>query len=185
MSKTFTAVGNHILVRVIQDTESEGGILIPDDVSSRQLTRGVVLDVGDGVEEEIRDLLDIEDEVRFSYVAFEMGDGVVAVPGEAVVSIVAGPASDDDEYIGIQTTDVRAAIFDEIEEERQYQDQKWGGAKHDDNEETIDKFFGYIKEYADGTSERAARHGERARLVKVAALAVAAIESYDRKVDAA
>lgn len=74
-------------------------------------------------------------------------------------------------------------ILAEIETEREYQDQKWGHAFDDEN--TPHEWVAYIAHYA-------ARHlaGNpagvdvdkfRLDMVKVAALAVAAIEAVDRK----
>lgn len=63
--------------------------------------------------------------------------------------------------------------------ERQYQDSKWGGPEHDDTE-TEENWQKYITEYANGQG-RATTHDFRKRMVKVAALAIAAIESCDRK----
>jgi hypothetical protein len=71
-------------------------------------------------------------------------------------------------------------IFDEVLAERDYQDQKWGGAQHDDNEENEQNWQRYITEYANAQG-RADGRPFRTRMVKVAALAFAAIESYDRK----
>lgn len=72
-------------------------------------------------------------------------------------------------------------VFEEVKWERDYQDKKWGGPDHDDTAETNESMCGYIQEYLDGTSGRAARHDLRTRLVKVAALAVATIERIDRR----
>lgn len=74
----------------------------------------------------------------------------------------------------------REAIFQEINRERHHQDLKWGGASHDDNEETVLSFMSYIVEYATASSERTSRHDVRTRAIKVAALAVALVEKLDR-----
>jgi hypothetical protein len=74
---------------------------------------------------------------------------------------------------------VRHAVFGEITAERTYQDSKWGGKPHDDTQLPED-WQKYIIEYAGGTG-RASTYEFRKRMVKVAALAVAAIESLDRK----
>lgn len=72
----------------------------------------------------------------------------------------------------------RQAIED-IKEERRYQDKKWGGSDHDDTE-TEDSWQKYITEYANAQG-RSQSYDFRKRMVKVAALALAAIESHDRK----
>lgn len=64
--------------------------------------------------------------------------------------------------------------------EREYQDKKWGGPSHDDTE-TEENWVKYITEYANAQG-RAKDYDFRKRLVKVAALALAAIESIDRTV---
>ena len=71
-------------------------------------------------------------------------------------------------------------IFEEIRNERAYQDAKWGGQEHDDGVETEDSWVHYITEYANSTG-RAEGRAFRERMIKVAALAVAALESHDRK----
>jgi hypothetical protein len=73
----------------------------------------------------------------------------------------------------------RQGIFDAINDERAYQDKKWGGAAHDDNQETEADFVRYIGEYSAGAG-RSANYDFRTRMVKTAALAVAAIERHDR-----
>ena len=69
-------------------------------------------------------------------------------------------------------------IIAEISAERRSQDARWGGSTHDD-QHTVNEWRQYIEyqaAYLTGTDVR----GSRARLVKIAALAVAAIESADR-----
>jgi hypothetical protein len=63
--------------------------------------------------------------------------------------------------------------------ERRYQDEKWGGSEHDDTE-TEENWQRYITEYANAQG-RSSSYDFRKRMVKVAALAMAAIESVDRK----
>lgn len=69
-------------------------------------------------------------------------------------------------------------ILEEIKAERAAQDAKWGGAEHDDEHSMADFVFFMDEqlrkcEYGNNTETRA-------RLVKVAALCVAAIQSFDR-----
>jgi len=68
-------------------------------------------------------------------------------------------------------------IFEEIKQERKSQDEQWGGEEHDDNHNEGDWEF-YINNFASGLRGDLSNH--RKRMVKVAALAVAAIQSYDR-----
>ena len=67
-------------------------------------------------------------------------------------------------------------ILLEVVEEREKQDKRWGGSKHDDKHLFSDWIF-FIGDYLKG------RRGKnyRDRMIKIAALAVAAVESYDRK----
>lgn len=73
-------------------------------------------------------------------------------------------------------------IFAEIAEERHQQDTKWGGAAHDDQHDE-DDWIEFIEKHA----RRAApglgfdRQLFRRQMVRVAALAVAAIEWVDRR----
>lgn len=73
----------------------------------------------------------------------------------------------------------RFVIFEEIEAERIRQDAKWGGPQHDD-EHTNPKDWGWFIEQQlwEGTNNP---EKFRQQLVRVAALAVAAIEVEDRK----
>lgn len=73
----------------------------------------------------------------------------------------------------------RAKVLEEVNGERNYQDTKWGGPIHDTTE-TQDNWVQYINEYASGKG-RATSYDFRKRMVKVAALAVAAIEANDAK----
>lgn len=79
--------------------------------------------------------------------------------------------------------DVQQAVLDEVAVERDRQDAKWGGSEHDDCHSTTD-FVQFIVDYA-GWARQMASMGShdkaRRRLIQVAALAVAAVESIDRK----
>lgn len=72
---------------------------------------------------------------------------------------------------------MKSNVFDDIEKERRAQDKKWGGPTHDDAHLRHD-WVRYIKDHA------ARAVGEpgvfRKQMVRVAALAIAAIESEDR-----
>jgi len=76
------------------------------------------------------------------------------------------------------------SVFDEIKAERQRQKDKWGGAAHDDHHSTWDwivfitKHNGLAME--PGSQERLDIPSYRYQMVRVAALAVAAIEWCDR-----
>ena len=72
--------------------------------------------------------------------------------------------------------DVIKEVTDEIIEERERQDKKWGGVEHDDQHST-DDFFNFIGQRViyNMTPEEA-----RKSLVEIAALAVAAVQSMDR-----
>lgn len=78
-------------------------------------------------------------------------------------------------------------IFDEIKAERKAQDEQWGGPEHDDGHSWFD-FLRFIRKQnclAENEHEKTFNTEKligmaRARFVKIAALAVAAIESIDR-----
>lgn len=73
----------------------------------------------------------------------------------------------------------RAAIFGEVDEERRYQGELWGDDADDSNTEA--NWKNYIDQYNHAHGRGAKyRRDFRKRMVKVAALAVAAIEAHDR-----
>jgi hypothetical protein len=79
-------------------------------------------------------------------------------------------------------------VFNEIREERQRQDEQWGGPEHDDTHDPL-AWVGFIADQQEKVAVGAITRGEsyyttpdcRQRIVKIAALAVAALESMDRK----
>lgn len=71
-------------------------------------------------------------------------------------------------------------IFDEIVRERMAQDKKWGGPAHDDTHLESD-WWDYIARHNDRALENDSTEQFRKQMIRVAALAVAAIESHDRK----
>lgn len=80
-------------------------------------------------------------------------------------------------------TDQTQNICDEICSERDRQDDKWGGPGHDDQHSTAD-FCRWIKNYASWADQMAdgkSYDKARKRLVQIAALAVAAVETIDRQ----
>jgi hypothetical protein len=85
----------------------------------------------------------------------------------------------------MQETSDRKAIqlLSEVASERIRQDETWGGAVHDDGHSTAE-FAAYITDYA-GRAGTAAMQDDvvlaRKRLIQVAALAVAGVESIDRQ----
>lgn len=70
----------------------------------------------------------------------------------------------------------REAIFAEIDAERIAQDVKWGGPAHDDQHDYT-TWNALLTKHAQMAGHA---RGARAQWVRVAALAVAAIEAYDR-----
>lgn len=70
----------------------------------------------------------------------------------------------------------KTSVYTEIFDERVRQDSKWGGPDHDD-QHSVSDFVTFIIQHA----KRAESENSRRQLVRVAALAVAAIESMDRK----
>lgn len=69
----------------------------------------------------------------------------------------------------------------EIAEERERQDAKWGGADHDDGHAPADWRAFIEKKLAQANAEPISPVEYRRRMIQVAALAVAAIESNDRR----
>lgn len=68
-------------------------------------------------------------------------------------------------------------VLIEVAQERQHQDEKWGGPEHDDGH-SIEEWKNFINRELRAYTFGDKNH--RDRMVRVAALAVAAIESYDR-----
>jgi hypothetical protein len=76
------------------------------------------------------------------------------------------------------------SIYDEIKAERKRQDSKWGGPAEDDAKKGLKAWCADIEAYNTWANQMA-RMGSpekyRRRMMQVAALAVAACESYDRQ----
>ncbi|MGC4030235.1 MAG: MazG-like family protein [Tepidisphaeraceae bacterium] len=77
------------------------------------------------------------------------------------------------------------AVLADIIAERGRQVEQWGGAAHDDAHRTYEWAYHINHQNAKLESEKHDTLAARSRLVKVAALAIAAIESIDRKAEAA
>lgn len=75
-------------------------------------------------------------------------------------------------------SEARKKIFEDLEKERAYQDKEWG--RDFDKKNTINDWVTYIMIYAGESSRQGLDIEEwRTKMIKVAALAVAAIELYD------
>ena len=73
----------------------------------------------------------------------------------------------------------RQSIFAEIQDERARQDEKWGGPDHDDGHTSHD-WIAYIVRHMGKGMYPAGPSVFRRQMIRVAALAVAAVESIDR-----
>jgi hypothetical protein len=71
-------------------------------------------------------------------------------------------------------------IIEEILAEREYQDHKWGGDIHDDRHTGHDWIAYMVKHLGRSITHRMADDTFRTQMIRVAALAVAAAEWYDR-----
>lgn len=71
-------------------------------------------------------------------------------------------------------------IFNEISRERMAQDAKWGGPAHDDQHSHAD-WRAFIYDHTDRAVEGRKHERYRYQMIRVAALAIAAIQSFDRK----
>lgn len=75
--------------------------------------------------------------------------------------------------------EIRERIFNQIAKERAYQEGKWGSKFDDKN--TLNDWLAYIAGYgARASNIDVDKIVQRAAMVKVAALAVAALETFDR-----
>jgi hypothetical protein len=77
-----------------------------------------------------------------------------------------------DKFVG------RLAVLEDIDKERQYQEIKWG--VEFDNKNTANDWSAYISRYNGNASFAVSPTEWRKQMIKVAALAVAAVEAYDR-----
>ena len=73
------------------------------------------------------------------------------------------------------------ALAVEIEAERTRQDAKWGGADHDDEHDVADWVYVILGHVSKSRPTPESGPVFRRQMIRVAALAVAAIESCDRK----
>ena len=71
-------------------------------------------------------------------------------------------------------------IFEEIRAEREVQDAEWGGPEHDDAHSQHD-WHEYIRIHNRRSIRGKKTDSYRHQLIRVAALAVAAIQSFDRR----
>lgn len=69
-------------------------------------------------------------------------------------------------------------VLNEIVKERENQDAQWGGSSHDDEHSSED--FAFFIELQLLKCQKGKNDQTRERLIKIAALAVAAIQSIDR-----
>lgn len=78
---------------------------------------------------------------------------------------------------------MREGIYREIESERAEQDAEWGGPSHDDEHSAGDWLEFLRKHWAKANAAPLDRDGPtfRKQMVRVAALAVATIEWFDRR----
>lgn len=70
-----------------------------------------------------------------------------------------------------------SGVFAEVQQERRLQDKRWGGPLHDDQHSRSD-FSMFIYERIGGLKRD---EPYRQRMIEIAALAVAAVESFDRQ----
>jgi len=162
---SFNAVGKFIVVKVVEEKVSRGGIVLPDNTEAERPMRGTVVSAGDEVNPNVEE----GDFVLFDGAyAYDMGDGKVAIEERVVIA-----------YETDERSPEREDVYDDIDRERDHQDRKWGGFSNDDVK-TEEEWVNHIGEYSQGRG-RAARLDFRTRMVKTAALSVASIESIDRQ----
>jgi Domain of unknown function (DUF3846) len=83
-------------------------------------------------------------------------------------------------WLGLGMTDPRRLrVFGALDVERAAQDKQWGGPSHDD-EHARPEWLDFIEHQIQRAGWETTNVGYRNRLIKIAALAVAAIESHDR-----
>jgi len=73
----------------------------------------------------------------------------------------------------------KPTVYDEIRQERKAQDKKWGGAAHDDVHTQFD-WCEFIRHHTSRAVGGRKKDDYRKQMIRVAALAVAAVQSFDR-----
>ena|SRR5882724_12439815 len=75
---------------------------------------------------------------------------------------------------------VLRSIFEEIRAEREVQDAKWGGPTHDDKHTQLE-WWTFIKHHSRRSIRGKKTDSYRKQMIRVAALAIAAIQAFDRR----
>lgn len=90
------------------------------------------------------------------------------------------PRENSPEFDGTRVAELKStlALLGDIAAERQYQVQKWGNDFDDDN--TINDWSAYITKYNGNAAFADDKDDQRKQMVKVATLAIAALEAFDR-----
>lgn len=163
----FAAVGRNVMVTVLERKAVErkkGKILLPQSTGA-VYAMGLVTSVGDDVEPSRAE----EGDTVLFHANFGCGSpGVVA--GESVII-------EQDEIVAVAVRpEERCEFFAKVDDERDYQDEKFGRAHDEKN--TEDDWYRFIVEYAGNEA-----YTFEDRMVKVAALAEAAAASENRKLN--
>jgi hypothetical protein len=170
MAKTQMAVGEYVLLKP-EPTPSPTSVISGLD----QAASGRVVSIGDvGVDLGMGELVYFD-----SHLATQVGE-LLAVSPKDIFSVVA-----DEEVVEAYALDIPVSsasqgdILAEVAEERAYQDTLWG--QDNDDGATENEWKVYLSEYTHGYG-RAEKYRDdfRTRMVKVAALAIAAVEAFDR-----
>jgi hypothetical protein len=169
MNKAQQSLNSFVLVEPKSD-EMHGGVRVFQGM--KQACYGVAVSVPDEYS-----VIKPGDEVWYHPDdVIQAGEYVAVREGSLISKMV-----DDFPEAAVAVTEnpTRAAIFAELDEEREYQDDLWG--KDNDDSNTEANWKNYIDQYnhAHGRGQKY-KKDFRKRMVKVAALAVAAIETYDR-----
>jgi len=113
----------------------------------------------------------------------ELFGGLVAIEGFSAreLQFKLRIMSEEDETLALESWSYikgRMRIFESIEAERVKQDKQWGGLSHDVDHD-IDDWTRYIEKQLGNIKKSKSSKEHRERLVKIAALAVAALESLE------
>ncbi len=158
------ATGKYLIIKPVAMEAGSKPLL----ATTPMLSRGEVVSVG----EDVSITVDVGNIVLFdAFHSSDTGDGHLAVSHRDIVACSEGRR----EALAL----AREGVYDDIDMERLYQDQQYGGALCDDRVSELD-WVKFIGEYAGGTG-RALGRDFRERMVKAAALAVAAVEAHDRR----
>lgn len=88
MAKVLTAVGEFIVLRVVKDEVTRGGIILPESRKAEEPGVGEVVSVGPAVGYADRELLKVGARVQFdTFNVTDLGEGLLAVKADNIIVV--------------------------------------------------------------------------------------------------